>query len=221
VLGGVAAAFLLAAGALVVAQPWAKPSESPTANPNLPHPDWSVARRWDEALLDAIRRVLPNPPVHARNLFHVSVAMWDAWAAYDKTATGYIVNEKASAADVAAARNAAISYAAYRVLTERYIKAVATYDVNGDGCPGYFITSQGDDKLQVLTSGPDQPAYRDIAGRRGVTAARPFTGGDILPSTAWHSDFQDVNNDGFVDLFISKGNVSAHATLPRRIRATS
>ncbi len=123
-LGGVAAALLLAVGTLVVAQPWSKPSASPTANPNLPHPEWSVARRWDEALLDAIRRALPNPPVHARNLFHVSVAMWDAWAAYDKNATGYIVNEKATAQDVASARDEAISYAADRVLSERYIKAI-------------------------------------------------------------------------------------------------
>ena len=88
------------------------------------HPEWSVARRWDEALLDAIRRALPNPPVHARNLFHVSVAMWDAWAAYDPQASGYIFTEKHTASDVTAARNEAISYAAYRVLTERYIKAV-------------------------------------------------------------------------------------------------
>src|SRR5881296_1053144 len=77
------------------------------------HPTWSVARRWDEAMLDAIRRSLPNPPVHARNLFHVSVAMWDAWAAYDTTASGYVFKEKVRAADVTAARNEAISYAAY------------------------------------------------------------------------------------------------------------
>jgi len=75
-------------------------------------------------LLDAIRRALPNPPVHARNLFHTSVAMWDAWAAYDPTASGYLVKEKDTAPDVAAARNEAISYAAYRVLTSRFIKAV-------------------------------------------------------------------------------------------------
>ena len=88
------------------------------------HPEWSVARRWDEALLDAIRRSLPNPPVHARNLFHASVAMWDAWAAYDPTASGYVFKEKINAGNVEAARNESISYAAYRILSRRFLKAV-------------------------------------------------------------------------------------------------
>jgi hypothetical protein len=92
------------------------------------HPGWSVARRWDEALLDAIRRALPAPTVHARNLFHVSVAMWDAWAAYDPNASGYLVHEKHTASDVTAARNEAISYAAYRVLEHRYENAVGGTD---------------------------------------------------------------------------------------------
>jgi hypothetical protein len=86
---------------------------------------------------------------------------------------------------------------------------IASYDVTGDGYPDVFLTSQGDNRLQTLTSGPSQPTYRDIALKRGVTAAQPFTGGDVLPSTAWHPEFQDVNNDGYIDLFISKGNVSA------------
>ena len=34
-------------------------------------------------------------------------------------------------------------------------------------------------------------------------------GGDVLPSTAWHPEFPDVNNDGFIDLYLSKGNVEA------------
>ena len=80
----------------------------------------SVARVWDEAMLDAIRRDLPAPTTHARNLFHVSAAMWDAWAAYDPKANGYFVTEKHRAADVKAAREAAISYAAYRALLWRY-----------------------------------------------------------------------------------------------------
>src|SRR3954449_7661638 len=80
----------------------------------------SVARVWDEAMLDAIRRDLPAPTTHARNLFDVSAAMWDAWAAYDPTADGYFVTEKDRAPDVEAARETAISYAAYRVLLWRY-----------------------------------------------------------------------------------------------------
>jgi hypothetical protein len=85
---------------------------------------------------------------------------------------------------------------------------IASYDVTGRGYPDVLLTSMGDNKLQTLTAGAAQPTYRDIALKRGVTAAQPFTAGDVLPSTAWHPEFQDVNNDGFVDLFISKGNVS-------------
>jgi uncharacterized protein DUF6851 len=80
----------------------------------------SVARVWDEQTLALIRQVVPAPTVHARNLFHVSAAMWDAWAAYDPTADGYFVTEKRTASDVNAARETAMSYAAYRLLLWRY-----------------------------------------------------------------------------------------------------
>ena len=85
---------------------------------------------------------------------------------------------------------------------------IASYDVTGDGYPEVFLTSQADNRLQTLTAGPSRPTYRDIGLKRGVNAAQPFTGGDARPSTAWHDEFADVNNDGLVDLFISKGNVT-------------
>jgi hypothetical protein len=84
----------------------------------------SVARRWDEQALAAIRRDLPRPPVHARNLFHMSAAMWDAWAAYDTTARGVFVTERHSGPDLDKARRTAISYAAYDVLSQRYKPAI-------------------------------------------------------------------------------------------------
>jgi hypothetical protein len=84
---------------------------------------------------------------------------------------------------------------------------IASYDVTGDGYPDVYLTSQGPNKLQTLTAGPSQPTFRDIASRRGVSASAPFTGGDTRPSTAWHPEFQDVNNDGFIDLYVTKGNV--------------
>jgi hypothetical protein len=90
-----------------------------------PRREWSVARQWNEEILDAIRRDNPRPPVHARNLFHLSIAMYDAWAAYDATARPYLAAEHPVSADGAADRRAAISHAAYRILSERYSDKLA------------------------------------------------------------------------------------------------
>jgi enediyne biosynthesis protein E4 len=84
---------------------------------------------------------------------------------------------------------------------------IASADITGDGYPEVYLTSQGDNKLQTLADGPAQPTFEDIALQLGATAHRPYTGGDVLPSTAWHAEFADVNNDGFLDLFVAKGNV--------------
>ena len=89
-----------------------------------PHPSGSIARRWNEQLLNSVRRDLPRPTVHARNLFHLSAALWDVWAAYDTQAKGYLIREKFSPPDIAAARVEAMSYAAYRILSHRYRDAI-------------------------------------------------------------------------------------------------
>jgi hypothetical protein len=86
---------------------------------------------------------------------------------------------------------------------------IASHDVDGDGLPEVFLTSQGDNKLQTLVDGSENPTYEDIALASGATAHRPFTGDTTRPSTAWHAEFEDLNNDGFMDLFVTKGNVDA------------
>jgi hypothetical protein len=93
---------------------------------------------------------------------------------------------------------------------------IASQDLTGDGLPETYLTSQGDNKLQTLTAGSSQPTFRDIGLRRGVTSTRPFAGDTNLPSTAWHPEFADVNNDGFTDLFVSKGNVGVQADYAKR-----
>ena len=90
---------------------------------------------------------------------------------------------------------------------------IASYDLDADGYPEYFLTSMADNKLQSLAAapaaGPAKPSYADIAFAKGVTAHRPYMGDDLRPSTGWHTQFEDVNNDGLADLFIAKGNVDA------------
>ncbi len=91
----------------------------------------SVARQWNEELLNAIRNDFARPTVHARNLFHTSVAMYDAWAAFDANADTYFLGKTvdgftcpfdsiAAPEDVRAAQEEAISYAAYRLLRHRF-----------------------------------------------------------------------------------------------------
>ena len=90
----------------------------------------SIARWWNEALLDGIRRDRPNPPVHARNLYHLSAALWDGFWAYEPDAwrsvqpafrreTG-LWGAGAGVGEREAAQARAMSHAAYRVLSARF-----------------------------------------------------------------------------------------------------
>lgn len=94
----------------------------------------SVAREWNEVLLQAIREDYARPTVHSRNLFHTSMAMYDAWAVYDPIATTYFLGNKIGdyqstfagikqPIDIQLAQEEAISYAAYRILIHRFSKS--------------------------------------------------------------------------------------------------
>ena len=91
----------------------------------------SVARLWNEALLESIRNDFARPTVHARNLFHTSIAMYDAWAIYDNKAVPYLTGNKfdnyessleefTPQESIEVSRNKAISFASYRVLSHRF-----------------------------------------------------------------------------------------------------
>ena len=91
----------------------------------------SVARMWNEALLEAIRNDFARPTVHARNLFHTSILLYDVWALYDQTASTYFLGRTfgdyrcefdgiSMPDDVNGAREEAMSFAAYRLLKHRF-----------------------------------------------------------------------------------------------------
>ncbi len=103
----------------------------------------TVARQWDEEIMGAIRLDLARPSVHGRNLFHMSIAMWDGWAVYDTVVSTYLTDERHTPADIPAARDETISYACYRVLTARF-----------KGSPGE-VTSLPSFYARMLTLGYD------------------------------------------------------------------
>lgn len=82
----------------------------------------SEARQWNELLLESIRNDFARPTVHARNLYHISTAMWDAWATYDASADCVLFDESHPTTDPAidAWRSEALSYATYRILVARF-----------------------------------------------------------------------------------------------------
>lgn len=91
----------------------------------------SVAREWNDVLLEAIRDDFARPTIHARNLFHTSAVMYDAWAVYDDNARPYFLNGMLGDYEVEfngvlatddpdAEAEAAISYAAYTLLSHRF-----------------------------------------------------------------------------------------------------
>jgi len=92
---------------------------------------YSIARLWNEALLNAIRGDFARPTIHARNLFHTSVALYDTWAIFDDDAETYLIGKRVHnfinrfsgftpTEPIEASRAKAMSYAAYRILSHRF-----------------------------------------------------------------------------------------------------
>ena len=97
---------------------------------NLPD-NISLARIWNEALLDAIRNDFARPTIHARNLFHTSIAMYDTWAIFSEEAKTYLIgntvngfksefNTFKTSENKEEAKRKAMSYAVYRLLSYRF-----------------------------------------------------------------------------------------------------
>ena len=93
--------------------------------------NFSIARLWNEILLEAIRNDFARPTVHARNLFHISSAMYDAWAIINEQGSAYLIGQSVNDFNVdfdyfdnnlSNEENlvTAISYSAYRLITHRF-----------------------------------------------------------------------------------------------------
>ena len=86
---------------------------------------------------------------------------------------------------------------------------IASRDLDADGRDEVMLTSMGDQLLQLAR--PDG-SYAAAPFSIGSYAQRPHVGDDGRPSTGWHAEFGDIDNDGRADLFIAKGNVDQMPT---------
>jgi hypothetical protein len=106
----------------------------------------SIIHEWNDVLLESIRNDFARPTVHARNLFHSSVMMYDLWAIYSENAEPYFLGKQVgnyfcpfdgipSPGEAEAAQHEAISYAMYRLIRYRFINAPGVPEI-------FFLTDQ-------------------------------------------------------------------------------
>ncbi len=149
----------------------------------------SVARQWNEALLDAIRTDFARPTVHARNLYHSALAMYDAWALFDETAETVFLGKTAHGfscefngidlpADIDGARAEIMSFAMYRLFRYRFAES-----------PGVTFAFQRIDEL--MESLGFDPSFTSTDYSDGSYAAL----GNYLGAKLIEFGYQDGSNE--------------------------
>jgi len=153
----------------------------------------SVVRVWNDEALDAIRADFPAPTVHARNLYHLSAALWDVWVAYqpaDTTATPLFVDDERGAdLDPELAEDPfidAMSFAAHRLLTHRYNLSL-----------GRKATIEALDDRLIAMCGPDALDDQPLgtAAAFGVSVAEQITDATIDDGSLERKNYEDLTYD--------------------------
>lgn len=91
----------------------------------------SIAREWNEQVLHAIRNDYARPTVHARNLFHTSIAIYDIWAVFNNKASTFLLGKTVGnyrcnfdgfyiGQSINEDQKTAMSYAVYRIMLHRF-----------------------------------------------------------------------------------------------------
>lgn len=91
----------------------------------------SIAREWNEQVLHAIRNDYARPTIHARNLFHTSIAIYDIWAVFNNKASTFLLGKTVGnyrcnfdgfyiGQSIDEDQKTAMSYAVYRIMLHRF-----------------------------------------------------------------------------------------------------
>ena len=83
----------------------------------------NIVSQWNDFLVETVRRTSTNPPLATRALAMTHTAMFDAWAAYDTQAVGTRLGatlRRPPTEHTVGNKETAISFAAYRVMSDLY-----------------------------------------------------------------------------------------------------
>lgn len=137
----------------------------------------TTARLWSDVILQSVRYDMARPTVTSRNLFHLSVLMWDVYASFSNNLKQYHLHEKYNVSgsdNIKNLRSQAMSYAAYTFIKERFKNAPGNVKDNlplgegdsGDGEPDNKINTV---LIKIMNRLGLDPHY--IEKKSGATAA--------------------------------------------------
>lgn len=162
----------------------------------------SIAREWNDLIIEAIRNDYARPTIHARNLYHHSIIVYDAWAVYDPSRQLYFLGNNfhgylcaydsiSIPADVNAARLETISFASYRFIQNRYSNS-----------PDYAST------LFLVNNKMQQMGYDPSNTSTDYTNGGPAELGNYLAEQIQLYGYTDGSNEqnGFANLFYDQLN---------------
>lgn len=150
----------------------------------------SVARKWNEALLEAIRNDFARPTVHARNLFHLSSGMYDLWVVYSTKGAPFFLGQQhgdfnfpftgvSIPEDVQTAREEALSYFCFRMIRFR------------------FRTSPGwEETYEIIENLMHELGYDWQFTGENYMEGRPAALGNYLAARVIEFGLQDGSNEG-------------------------
>ncbi|TRX60174.1 T9SS type A sorting domain-containing protein [Fulvivirga sp. M361] len=163
----------------------------------------TVARMWNEVLLEGIRNDFARPTVHARNLFHISAAMYDCWSVYDPGSVNFFLGRSIGGfkidfdgvslpSNIAEAQKEALSYASYRLITHRFKNS-----------PGSVETNTLANDLMITLG------YNINEESQDYTSGSPAALGNYLAAKIIEFGLQDGSNevDEYENLFYEPANV--------------
>ena len=81
-------------------------------------------------------------------------------------------------------------------------------DINNDGCSDMYLTGEGG--IEVIGDMSNNFNVLYLNNCDGTFEDITYTSGAVGPATGWSAAFSDINNDGYLDLFIGSPGAKVH-----------